>query len=171
MEKTMMERIQGIRNAAERMEQERQDALNAEVIRRTNILENLQSEYGKRICDLVTLAKELVANGIKLGKEIRDIIGTKSEFVTEGINHLLGFNVTYHGCVWMNDVADVIGIGIKGGGADHDDFLFDEFGTFKDRLKYIHQVSQFDFDNKVKRFTNQFDQFEQRVLAYIDSLN
>ena len=170
MDKKLLERIEAIRNAAEKIRQDKENAQNAELNRRKAVLKGLQDEYSRRIADLVTLGKELVANGIQLGESIPDHIGARPEFVTEGIHHKLGFIAKCNGSVCWNKVLDVIGIGIEGGGADAEDFFFDEFGTFTKYTEYVYNVQCHNFDDKVKRFKNEFDNFERRVMDYIDSL-
>lgn len=165
-------RFDKIRKAAEKRDQELQKKRDAVQEKVQTYTDRIQS-YAPRIANLIDLAQELVKNGLTLGRIVPWAAGFKrEEFWAEGIYHGVGFiREVKNGRVCLPDR-----IGIEGGGCDGYDIEINRYGKImKNPLDIIigtrtRENAEWDFFNKCERFFKEFDNFEKRVLEYVDSL-
>ena len=162
------ERLKKIQNKGAQMVAD----ANAEEERKKDIIKKYEQDIkalAPRVAELMTIAIELMNNNIPLGKKTKGSIGYKEEFVTEGINHRLGFYFTYE-----NRKKYLVGVGIIGGGCDGLDIAVNENGTMVKHPDPYYQSCQYfgynDYCNKCSRFLKNFDDFEKRVNDYVDNL-
>lgn len=120
-----------------------------------------------RIKDLLEVAQALHENRTYIGKPKCGMIGSYSEFVTDGIRHYLGFYVDMKKSFEpMNTAAGYpYAFGIKGGGCDGKDLEVNERGEIV--RGFACEFSTFD---KMKKLIKGFDNFEARFYAYVGSL-
>ena len=165
-------RFDKIRNAAAKRNEELQKKMDATQVKVQMYTERIRG-YAPRIAILIDLAQELVKNGLPLGKQIPWALGfNREEFWAEGIYHGVGFiREVKNGRVCLPDR-----IGIEGGGCDGYDIEINRYGKImKNPLDVIigtrtRENAEWDFFNKCERFLKEFDNFEKRVLEYVDSL-
>lgn len=162
------ERLKKIQNKGAQIIAEAQ----SEEERKKEIIEKYEQDIkalAPRIAELIAIAVELNKNNIPFGKKTKDIIGYKEEFVTEGINHRLGFYFTYE-----NSKKYLVGVGISGGGCCGRDLAVNEYGKMVKHPNPYYQSYQYygftDYCKKCRQFLENFDDFEKRVNDYVDNL-
>lgn len=135
-----------------------------------NAITLLQSKIkalSPRITDLITVANVCGENGICLGKEPSNL--EAPEFVTEGINHRLGFydakQNPYKGIGSYNRLR-ITGIGYAGGGCCGENFLVDSEGNIYEGWTHKSET----IIRKMKLFLDEFDSFETDFYHFIDQL-
>ena len=119
--------------------------------------------------ELADLAMELDRNQIPLGQLHRTFCGgQQEEFLTDGIDHQLGF-------IRYKD-PDRIVLGIRGGGCCGYDLVVSPDGAIiKNPLsmaygRWTTENARSDYFSKCHKFLTKFDDFYQRVLNYVDNL-
>lgn len=170
---TTQERLEIIKQR----KQKNDDAENNAIRERDEKLAKLRSDIkalAPRINDMLIVANELFANGISLGKLIKNYPWfDKEEFVAEGIHHRLGFIVVHNGGYKYAPKE----IGIYGGGCCGHDFYVDHNGDIVEcgilhfgTNKCCEYDPVWDFIHKAKQFIDSFDDFEKRFYDYVDTL-
>lgn len=150
------------KQALENNAREKQEYRNNEIARYAEAIRALQP----RIIDLLDVADELWKNRIPLGKLKKNIVGREyAEFVSNGDTHKLGF---------CTKIAYIQGIGIEGGGACGANLVVNREGEFVEnplnKKWYDKDAAYFDYCKKCKRFLDEFDEFEMRVVDYVKNL-
>ena len=144
--------------------------LDDEAVKKALAIENERKQVIKqlkalapRIKDLMTIGQELISNAIPLGNpnSFPDW-GTSLESTTW--SHHVGYIPRY----------PIFGIGQMGGGACGDHFAVDEKGNVTNlgidrENKFVDEDDKF-FISKAKSFIAGFDDFEKRVIEYVDNL-
>jgi hypothetical protein len=158
------------------------------------MLLNTVEMLGPRISYLWNVCQALLNNGFVLGKETRSNMGFDyPEFETDGIFHRIGFKVVGRRFGSVTG-GTIICFGIKGGGCDGEDFFVNKdgvWGTTKWMAagdckfvegnidKVYHYYNGYlnvplytinSFTNKIQSVINGFEDFEQRVLDYAESV-
>lgn len=120
-----------------------------------------------RIKRLLDVAKKMHELRVYIGEPIKDIIGCRSSFVTDGIRHELGFFVdSKRSWEHFNDSAAYpYAFGIKGGGADGCSVEVNEQGEIVRGYQY-----SYDTIKKMKKIISEFYEFEERFYGYVESL-
>lgn len=158
----MIEKINSKRASLD-AEDERKKREQSETI---SLYEKRFADLKDRISKIIKIAECLKSNNIPLGDEYGGYF-TGYTLVTNGTDHKLG-------CYLVGD--SIIGIGIKGGGADGYDLVINSEGEIeRNPLRIIGFRRDFDraywdFCDKCKRFFIAFDEFEMKVENYIKNL-
>lgn len=131
-------------------------------------LENGIKSLAPRIKELIAVGEALLENNIPFGKKI-GVWKADEEFITDGINHELGFFFEYG-----KDDSPLLGIGIEGGGCDGHDLVINANGEFVKNIdpykKGYNYDGYYDYRSKYKKFIKDFDEFENKVYQYVDNL-
>lgn len=118
-----------------------------------------------RIKDLIEVAQEMQRNGFTLGK-MKGYPTAFPEFETDWWYHKLGFFCTLKNTRPRQRV-NAYAIGFMGGGACGRDFIVNEDGEVLDGIYEKEGTWKLP---EIKRFFEQFDDFERRFYAYVESL-
>lgn len=152
-----MNRLESIRAAAQRRDENKESEKN----RIESIVSQKMAEVkalAPRIKELISVANELKSNGFTLGRRTHD--GFFEEFVSNGIDHNTGF-IDYH--------YNIIGVGIKGGGCNGADVVWNINGDYIQSLSE-NKWSDYTIKQKLDGFIKTFDGFENRFYEYVDNL-
>lgn len=166
----IMERLKKIRDAKARMDNEQLDAEQKKAMEKEEFCRKWLV-HSERIKNLITVAQELCANNIPIGKMQRSICGfPEHELVSNGIEHHFGFIARKPFDESRN--IGIYGIGHEGGGCCGTDFVLDETGVAKFSDHYCYE---WDRNYKVRILCfEQLEQclldFEKRFYEYVDSL-
>ena len=167
MSNTLQDRLNKIQQAGENLANAEVQKQRAEEEKREQLFNQIK-ELAPRIKELVTLANSCINNGVPLTTyREHDYYGKGNYFFTDGWYHHLGFY----------DEPLISYIGIKNGGACGIYHLMvgtdGEVKVTMDRGYYTTTTA-----NKkdistgtLKRFVNEFSEFETRFLNWVDNLN
>lgn len=135
-----------------------------------------------RISELMDIANALSANNIPIGKLYSQTIRYNAKFISEGIDHRLGFVIEYspRSMHAMDPTgAKVIGFGIIGGGWYGGNLVIGKDGDIiKGGLEFDESMIHLKDDEpykyveleKMERVIKGFDEFERRFFEYVDNL-
>jgi len=175
--------IKKIQEKGKQLENEKQTKLNIE---RNGVLKNVNKikELAPRIAQLWDICQALLDNGFPLGKTKYHLGFPYYEFETEGIYHGIGFFVNRN---------IIYGFGIAGGGCSGKSALVNkegELGHYIDK-KFVptsidDQTWLSNGDNyapspgklyqdkslasKLEKIATNFDEFESKVMAYVNKI-
>ena len=119
---------------------------------------------GPRIYKLCELAVECLKNGISVGPPPSGVFQITDEYISNGITHKIGFIPRYE---QGGRAIRIIGVGIVGGGCNGKDVIWDWNGTY---LGGEREWNQYRIQQKLDRFLNGFDKFENDFISYINNL-
>ena len=159
-------RINGFATATARKEQEAREAKVAHIFA---LLTKVES-FAPRMRELMKVARSLRANRIPLGK-YNSYRQTAPEFVSDGIDHRVGFIVNSNP-FWNQSTLNPVGFGVIGGGACGNDVQFNEDGKLCEVYKDNGMPGPWtDGDiRNLERFVGGFDEFERKFYEYVDNL-
>lgn len=156
------ELLNKIKNVAESRQQEQ--------IRKENDILTQLGDKMKRVKDLwpriyklCELATACIENGITVGPPPSGVFQITDEYISNGITHKIGFIASYE----RGRYGQIQGVGIKGGGCDGEDVIWNWHGDYLGNEK---KWTQYKIDTKLDRFLNGFDEFENGFLSYINNL-
>lgn len=166
MEKNAESRIATIRKHSEK--EARYKRIANQIINNTIFsLQDKIKALSPRIADLIKVANACGENGICLGEEPSNMEAPR--FVTEGINHQLGFFAymqnPYKGFGNYRHL-HITGFGYKGGGCSGENFLVNAQGEIYQGWTHTSEK----LIRKMKRFLDEFDNFETEFYDFIDRL-
>lgn len=156
---TTQERIAKIDKLATERDRKIEDERVAKAKRIFSLLTKVES-FAPRMRELMKVARSLRANLIPLAPQ----------FVSEGIEHRIGFIVS--GSFWHRETLNPEGFGIIGGGAFGNDIQFNEDGKLCELVKDNGMPKSWtDSDSwNLNRFVSGFDEFERKFYEYVDNL-
>lgn len=126
--------------------------------KRMSCIDKIRSLH-QRIANLFDTANALYENSFPLGKKDSGFEPTP-EFITDGIHHRVGFHVAQS--PWIDKIHRPTYIGIQNGGAyGSTDLCIDKYGNILEGSNRVQDMM---------RFLKEFDGFESRFYAYVDSL-
>lgn len=150
-------------------------------IAKANYIENKVAYYrakikalAPRIKDLLDVAREMQRNGIDLGENDAPshACSKMPEFETEWWWHRLGFFCEDRNCRPVRRKL-AYGIGFMGGGYDGRDFIVYPDGEVDfgfDKWNCTAEHIEYRLRSKAASFLEEFDDFEKRFYAYVESL-
>ena len=154
--------INKIKSAAEKRLQEQIKKEN-DIFTQVDEKMNRVIELGPRIHKLCELAVECLKNGISVGPPPSGVSQITDEYISNGITHKIGFIPQYeHG-----RIIRIVGVGICGGGCCGEDVIWDWDGIY---LGKEREWNEYRIQQKLERFLNGFDKFENDFISYINNL-
>jgi hypothetical protein len=166
-----MNRIEKIREKRQQLDEAARREADDRNCKINKMIEAVKS-LAPRISELMEVAQEMINQGINF-----PTYGNGSfvyeHFVTDGVNHKLGF--VFNGS--RRDRTAVKGIGIRGGGCDGHSLMVDKNGLITvnpldEGIEYpwMREHADWVFFDKTKRFLEAFDKFESDFYDFIDNL-
>jgi hypothetical protein len=151
-----MGRIENIKAFALRKEEENVAKENA-ALQRINNYKLQIIALKPRIDELIAVGNACLNNGIKIFHDSPTQSYENGYFCTNGWSHLLGFVRNYEDC----KLKSITKLGIWGGGCCY--FNLETDGITVD-------VSGIETEYVLKRFVNEFDEFESEFYKYVDNV-